>query len=191
MRCAIRGRVWGHLVEDVQSTLTPVPSRARPAGQGAESHLFFLFQADRPLLEAAHWDLSDVEAVEIGRAADAGPVVPHGRLAIRRSDALMSKAHAVLRRTGGHWLIEDEQSKNGTRVNGAPVETAVLADGDVIELGQTFLLFRRTAYAITAATPPTTSSAGNRPTERFDTSTVAIRCVSMTAKRIRTRMPPM
>jgi len=33
--------------------------------------------------------------------------------------------------------------------------------------------------------------AGSRPTERFETSMLAIRCVSMTAKRISTRMPPM
>jgi len=60
---------------------------------------------------------------------------------------LMSKIHAIVRRTGGYWMIEDKQSKNGTRVNGAPVQTAVLADGDVIEVGQTFLLYRHVAYS--------------------------------------------
>ena len=118
-------------MDDVQSTLTPAPSRARKA-DSTESQIFLLFQADQPLLEPARYGLSGAEAVEIGRT----------NTAICRPDTLMSKTHAVVRRTGGYWMIEDKQSKNGTRVNGAPVETAVLADGDVIEAGQTFLLYR-------------------------------------------------
>ena len=112
------------------------------------SQLFLLFQANRPLDEPARYDLSDVETAEIGRATpDLGPgsAISDGRLTLRRADPLMSKTHALLRHAGGHWMIEDRHSKNGTRVNGVAVETAVLADGDVIELGQTFLLFRRAA----------------------------------------------
>ncbi len=54
----------------------------------------------------------------------------------------MSQAHACLHRAGNHWLIEDAHSKNGTRVNGAAVERALLVDGDVLELGQSFFVFR-------------------------------------------------
>src|SRR2546427_3355845 len=40
------------------------------------------------------------------------------------------------------WGIEDCKSRNGTLVNGVPVERSPLADGDLIELGQSFLIFR-------------------------------------------------
>jgi transcriptional regulator with GAF, ATPase, and Fis domain len=65
----------------------------------------------------------------------------------------MSQTHACLRRAGNHWLIEDAHSKNGTRVNGAAVEQVVLADGDVLELGQSFFVFRD-APGVEEGAPP-------------------------------------
>ncbi len=55
----------------------------------------------------------------------------------------MSRAHARVTRAFGGWVVEDAGSKNGTLVGGRPVTRAELADGDVIEVGRTFLLFRR------------------------------------------------
>lgn len=48
----------------------------------------------------------------------------------------VSRVHAVLRRDAGRWLIEDQQSSNGTLVNGRPVQREVLKHGDEIQFGR-------------------------------------------------------
>ena len=67
-----------------------------------------------------------------------------GRLAecqIQLHDANVSRRHAAFIRLEEGWAISDLGSTNGTRVNGAPVERARLADGDVIEIGLTRLVY--------------------------------------------------
>jgi transcriptional regulator with GAF, ATPase, and Fis domain len=44
-------------------------------------------------------------------------------------------------------MIEDRQSKNRVLINGVPTERASLSDGDLIELGRTFFLFRQVSRA--------------------------------------------
>ena len=54
----------------------------------------------------------------------------------------MSSQHARIESSFGRWILTDAGSKNGTVVNGAAVERAVLQDGDLIELGHTLFWFR-------------------------------------------------
>ena len=54
----------------------------------------------------------------------------------------VSKAHAVIRYSGGDYTVEDLKSANGTRVNGAPVLVSVLVPGDIVEVGDQRLIFR-------------------------------------------------
>src|SRR5260370_19750215 len=55
----------------------------------------------------------------------------------------MSSSHAELRRAGEDWTLQDVGSKNGTFVNGHYCESvAAPRDGDLIELGHTFFIFR-------------------------------------------------
>lgn len=62
---------------------------------------------------------------------------------IQFNDSLVSRAHAVIRMAGGVYTIEDRGSRNGTRVNGEPLTAARrLAANDVVEIGQTRLVFR-------------------------------------------------
>lgn len=73
-----------------------------------------------------------------------GAEVTVGRLAecqIQLHDANVSRRHAAFMRLEEGWAISDLGSTNGTRVNGAPVERARLADGDVIEIGLTRLVY--------------------------------------------------
>jgi pSer/pThr/pTyr-binding forkhead associated (FHA) protein len=58
-------------------------------------------------------------------------------------DENASREHAIVAHdpTDGVYTIEDLQSTNGTRVNGKPVRTATLADGDEIQVGHTRLRF--------------------------------------------------
>lgn len=47
----------------------------------------------------------------------------------------VSRQHARIKNRDGAWLIEDLQSRNGTRLNGVPVEAATLQVGDRIGIG--------------------------------------------------------
>ena len=58
------------------------------------------------------------------------------------ADGRMSGAHAKVARDAEGWFVEDLGSTNGTGVNGIGVKRATLADGDVIECGQTLFVFR-------------------------------------------------
>lgn len=56
-------------------------------------------------------------------------------------DSFASVEHARIVLRGSQWWLEDQQSRNGTRLNDIPVkEAVVLSSGDVIGVGRTKLL---------------------------------------------------
>jgi ABC transport system ATP-binding/permease protein len=57
------------------------------------------------------------------------------------ASSFVSKLHAVLEHRDGRYLIEDQHSANGTKVNGAPIQVSALGPGDVIEIGDQRLVF--------------------------------------------------
>ena len=57
-------------------------------------------------------------------------------------DDRISRSHARIRHVPQGFVIEDLQSKNGTCVNGAPVQHWNLSDGDLISLGDQKLLYK-------------------------------------------------
>jgi DNA-binding response OmpR family regulator len=73
------------------------------------------------------WILNDVTTeITIGRSNDCAIHIP-----VR----WISRTHAVLRRQGGQFVLEDAGSKNGVFVNGQRVVKALpLTDGDIIQL---------------------------------------------------------
>jgi pSer/pThr/pTyr-binding forkhead associated (FHA) protein len=59
-------------------------------------------------------------------------------------DLAVSRLHAtVYRDEQGRYLVRDENSANGTTVNGQRIGEHVLDEGDEIGLGQTVLAFAR------------------------------------------------
>jgi transcriptional regulator with GAF, ATPase, and Fis domain len=60
----------------------------------------------------------------------------------RVPDRWMSSQHARIESSFGRWILYDAGSKNGTVLNGAAIDRAVLRDGDLIELGHTLFWFR-------------------------------------------------
>jgi len=116
----------------------PVSSRLLP-------HLFLILESDQPLSPSVRMSLEGVDTVQVGRTGQfvAKREGPGGRrLVIGLPDSWVSTSHAVLRYTAPSWFIEDTRSKNGTLVNGRQERLAELGDGDLIELGHTFFLFR-------------------------------------------------
>src|SRR6266851_1640678 len=115
-----------------------VPGRILP-------HLFLIFESDQPLSPSVRMSLDGVDTVQVGRTGQfvAKRDGPTGRrLVIGLPDSWVSTSHAVLRYVPPSWFIEDIKSKNGTLVNGRIERLAEPSDGDLIELGHTFFLFR-------------------------------------------------
>ncbi|NOY94476.1 MAG: FHA domain-containing protein [Deltaproteobacteria bacterium] len=67
------------------------------------------------------------DSLVVGRAEDLDVWVNHRSI---------SREHASIRRDGDGFSIRDLDSANGMRINGADAAEAVLAPGDVVELGQ-------------------------------------------------------
>ena len=72
-----------------------------------------------------------------------GNVVGRGQDAdFRLPDTGVSRRHLEITWDGQSATLADLGSTNGTTVNGTPVQTWQLADGDVIRIGHSSLVFR-------------------------------------------------
>ena len=69
----------------------------------------------------------------IGRADDA---------TIRMPSARLSRHHARLKRRGEEYSIRDDESRNGIFLNGVKVHSAVLRDGDIIQVADCVFAYR-------------------------------------------------
>jgi len=56
-------------------------------------------------------------------------------------DVTVSRRHAEFRRADGEFVVYDVGSLNGTYVNREPIDTAVLANGDEVQIGKFRLVF--------------------------------------------------
>jgi hypothetical protein len=125
-----------------QATERNPPERCRRRTQ-AQRYLFLVLEGARLEAGGLRIALGDVARLQIGR----GPVRalvpgPDRAQVLEVPDPRMSGAHARILRTAGAFTLEDAGSTNGTLVNGEPVATYVLRDGDILELGQTIFLYR-------------------------------------------------
>jgi len=128
------------------STLRTSADRDRRDRHAMVPVIYQLFDADHPTAPSSRHQLDTVDEVDLARGAADGVAraVEHGRsrLVLRMADPHVSRPHARLRRDGERWIIQDSRSTNGIRINGALQHEAPLADGDIIELGHRFLLYR-------------------------------------------------
>jgi transcriptional regulator with GAF, ATPase, and Fis domain len=108
--------------------------------------LVVALECDRPAAGASRHALGGITQVLLGRGREreaerrSGPAGEE--LLLRVPDRWMSSQHARIESSFGRWILCDAGSKNGTVVNGAATDRAVLRDGDLIELGHTVLWFR-------------------------------------------------
>ncbi|WP_437986913.1 sigma 54-interacting transcriptional regulator [Sorangium sp. So ce117] len=133
-------------------------------------HLFLVLEAHRPLALPVRVSLAKLDGLDIGRGATRqleATTGPGARLTIRTDDRRMSAPHARLGKLLQRWVIDDvgpdnQGSKNGTFVNGIRTTRDELEDGDLIELGQTFFLYRE-ALPCDPNEPPVLDLAALRP----------------------------
>jgi adenylate cyclase len=74
----------------------------------------------------------------IGRATDNDIVL---------NDFSVSRRHAYLRFENGVWILRDNHSTNGVRVNERPVPESPIADGDLVTIGTFRLVFKQPVEA--------------------------------------------
>jgi transcriptional regulator with PAS, ATPase and Fis domain len=118
------------------------PQTASTAG----AQLILVACGDEPLAGSVRHSLEGTDEVSIGRGparrcerrVDAGL----RRLVLGVPDRRVSTTHASLSRSGASWRLEDPGSKNGTLINGQRQLQVQLHSGDLIEVGNTFFLFR-------------------------------------------------
>lgn len=72
------------------------------------------------------------DGLVLGRGAEAAAILP---------DAAVSRRHAILRRSGGGWRIEDLGSRSGTFLNGRIFQSEELVLGDLVRIGPFHLRF--------------------------------------------------
>ncbi len=73
------------------------------------------------------------DVLNMGRAPDNQVVV---------NDKRVSRRHAVLKREGANYVLEDMGTPNGTFVNNQRIQRHILVSGDVIRLGQAVFTYR-------------------------------------------------
>jgi hypothetical protein len=116
------------------------------------AHLFLVLECDRPLELPARYGLRGLDLASVGRGDARSAAIRGRQLELRVPDRRMSSSHARLSRLRDAWVIDDQGSKNGTVLNGRRVQHALLTDGDLIELGDTFLIYR-SALEVPVGTP--------------------------------------
>ena len=65
----------------------------------------------------------------------------HGDADIFFDDVTVSRRHAEVQRTDDRYLVRDSGSLNGTYVNRERIESALLQDGDELQIGRFRLVF--------------------------------------------------
>src|SRR5204862_445272 len=82
----------------------------------------------------------------IGRAEGAG-------IDLALDDGKLSRDHAIVTRVGVIVEIRDQESRNGTFVNGIRVDSSMLQPGDIVRIGDTLLELGDTPARLPRAEP--------------------------------------
>ncbi|WP_394822899.1 sigma 54-interacting transcriptional regulator [Pendulispora albinea] len=120
---------------------------APDAGAGSRgAHLFLVLESSKPLAPPVRIALEGMAQVVFGRGSSRAigrqQIGTPNQLSVRMADPWLSSTHARLTYVLRRWVLEDAGSKNGCIVQGVRKAQAQLVDGDIIELGYTFFIFR-------------------------------------------------
>ena len=118
--------------------------RRRTSDTDVAPCLFLVARGHQPTAAPLRLHLRRHDSVDArrGEALDVAARRGQPALDLAIPDSRISARHARFERCLGAWCVKDQQSKNGTFVNGVRVEQAILSDGDLIDLGDTLFVFR-------------------------------------------------
>ncbi|SHG68489.1 glycogen accumulation regulator GarA [Streptoalloteichus hindustanus] len=116
---------------DVEGTAAPEPETTTVSGVDALPAGSALLVVKRGPNAGSRF-LLDRDTTSAGRHPDSD---------IFLDDVTVSRRHAEFRREGGDFVVVDVGSLNGTYVNREPVDTAVLGNGDEVQIGKFRLVF--------------------------------------------------
>jgi hypothetical protein len=128
-----------------RSTLTD-PSSGQAASPDVEPNLFLAFDSNHPKQPTWRYRLGGVDEILVGRSRSTEVLCERedgkDRLLLRFPDPWMSTDHARICRGERGMTMTDPGSKNGSFVNGVKRDSAVLTDGDLLQFGHTFFVYR-------------------------------------------------
>ena len=75
----------------------------------------------------------DLDEIVIGRSSQAHISIDSG---------MISRRHMVLQRSGPEYSVSDLNSSNGVFLNGIKAHSAVLREGDTLQIGDVVLIYR-------------------------------------------------
>jgi DNA-binding NtrC family response regulator len=111
--------------------------------------LILVLNAVRPSDESVGLRIDQLREVTFGRgdrrSFDVQEEGKVRRLGVTLVDGWTSAQHARLFAKTGRWYCTDLGSKNGTFINGLAASDTVLQDGDILEVGRHYFIFRRAA----------------------------------------------
>jgi transcriptional regulator of acetoin/glycerol metabolism len=128
------------MVDEATATLK---DDEQPRARRLAPTLALAMNAANPIESPVCIDLAAIDEVTFGRGP-ARCIIDAGerRLRVELADAAVSSSHARLIRTRETWTIVDEESKNGTLVNGLRVARSAIGGDDLLEIGSTFFLMK-------------------------------------------------
>ena len=133
----------------IQARMVKAPAREGTAPDEVGEGRTMVYRAPRPAQEpaapAATVQAPPVASIEVeGRSYDLAGTVSIGRseeCGVVLDDPNVSRRHAEFTPRGADWHVVDLGSTNGVKVNGRPVGSARLRDGDRVTLGTTTAIF--------------------------------------------------
>ncbi|MGF1508784.1 MAG: sigma 54-interacting transcriptional regulator [Myxococcota bacterium] len=130
-------------MRDLSQTLSLIDDSGIRPRSVVRPHLVFVFCADRMDLASYRVRLDPVLKSRWGRSGQLRLHRDSCALEVGLPDSRMSRHHAQIAKDASGFALQDLGSKNGSLVNGIPVtDTQRLRDGDIIELGHSFFVFR-------------------------------------------------
>lgn len=136
------------MVQPETDTFDDDANRRAPHRAVQQPCLFVALECDRPTTPGCRCGLANIDQVLIGRGSERSItrrlVGGLRTLTVRVPGRSMSAMHARIIRSERGWVLQDTGSTNGSSVGGRRINSAVLSDGDVLELGHTIFIVAST-----------------------------------------------
>jgi pSer/pThr/pTyr-binding forkhead associated (FHA) protein len=116
-----------------QTAVNPVPATAEKPAPYAR------LVRQSPIEEVPREIAFVRDEIVLGRGEECDVVIPHGSI---------SREHARIKKLKPGYVLFDLKSKNGTYVNGRPIEENLLKEGMMIRIGEVEFIFRGASSSI-------------------------------------------